>query len=134
MKIVQWRLKNLLYNNFLWSANEMEKVWKSRQETVSAHIAGTALFTTLPLFTTPEPPTGTSPFLGSEGLGIAGIAPVWSPIPADVRPTRPQFIRHLPSPSALGNCSGSFRDETNGARRDWEERRAKAERRVRARS
>lgn len=32
----------------------------------------------------------------------------WSSIRANVRPTRPQFIRHLPSPSALGNCSESF--------------------------
>lgn len=74
------------------------------------HKGGAALFTTLLL--TPEPPTGTTQFLGSYGPGVARIAPVWSSILADVRPTRPQFIRHLPSPSALGNCSGSLRDET----------------------
>lgn len=68
------------------------------------HKDGAALFTTLRLI--PEPPTGTMQFLGSYGPGVVRIAPVWSSILADVRPTRPQFIRHLPSPSAFGNCSG----------------------------
>jgi len=46
-------------------------------------------------------------FSDPRAPGVEGTAPVWSSIPADVRPTRPQFIRHLPSPSALGDCSGS---------------------------
>lgn len=51
------------------------------------------------------PQTAVSPG-SSEAPGVARRV-WWSSIPANVRPTRPQFIRHLPSPSALENCSES---------------------------
>ena len=51
------------------------------------------------------PQTAVSPG-SSEPPGVARRV-WWSSIPANVRPTRPQFIRHLPSPSAVENCSES---------------------------
>jgi len=62
-------------------------------------------------------------FSDPRAPGVEGTAPVWSAIPADVRPARPQFIRHLPSPSALGDCSGSSlgreRERERGTRQCW---------------
>lgn len=52
------------------------------------------------------PRTAVSPG-SSEPPGVARRSVWWSSIPANVRPTRPQFIRHLPSPSAVENCSES---------------------------